>query len=137
MRQISEVANDLRKALDESTKAEAALEAAVSKNDAELNKILEAHKTRIHGLEVAAKGSRNAVNSLTNEYGRLTGTTTRRGGRRSSGGAKRAYNATPDSKIAATIKRSYTRAKKAGMSEAEAQKKAKEAGKKLSAKLGV
>ena len=61
----------------------------------------------------------------------------KRRGRRPGSGKKRAYTATPESKVAATIKRQTTRAINAGKSEAEAKKIGHAAGKALAEKLGV
>jgi hypothetical protein len=58
-------------------------------------------------------------------------------GRKPGSGKKRAYNVTPESKVAATIKRQTTRAINAGQSEAEAKKIGQAAGKALAEKLGA
>jgi hypothetical protein len=69
---------------------------------------------------------------LVNEYNRLTGNV------RAKGRATRGrYNQTPESKIAAQEKRSYSRAINAGKTEAEAKKIGRDAAKALAARLGV
>jgi hypothetical protein len=67
-----------------------------------------------------------------NEYNRLTGNLPAKGR-----AVRGKYNQTPESKLAAQEKRSYSRAINSGKSEAEAKKMAKEAVKALAARLGV
>jgi hypothetical protein len=82
-------------------------------------------------LEVKAAEAQEHVNQLMAEYNRLTGNV------RSKGRTRGKYNQTPESKLAAQEKRSYSRAVNGGASEAEAKKRAREAVKKLAARLGV
>jgi hypothetical protein len=63
--------------------------------------------------------------------------TAKRGRRGGVTGPRKAYNITPQSKVAAATKRAETRARKGGASEGEAKKAGKEAGKSLAAKLGI
>jgi hypothetical protein len=81
---------------------------------------------------VKAAEAQEHVVELMNEFNRLTGNAPAK-----SRAARGKYNQTPESKLAAQEKRSYTRAINSGSSEAEAKKIAKEAVKKLSVKLGV
>jgi predicted nucleic acid-binding Zn-ribbon protein len=121
MTNLSEVADELQKALEHAKKAHQTLEAA---------------KAKLEPLSSAAKEADNAVAVLMNQYTSLTTGEAPRG-RRGSTGPRKAYNITPESKIAATEKRQYTRAINAGKSESEAKKIGKEAAKALAAKLGV
>jgi hypothetical protein len=120
MTNLSEVADELQKALEQAKKAHESLETA---------------KAKLAPLEEAAKEKDNAVRVLMNQYQGLTGEAPR--GRRGSTGPRKAYNISPESKIAATEKRQYTRAINAGKSESEAKKIGREASKALAAKLGV
>jgi hypothetical protein len=61
----------------------------------------------------------------------------KRRGRKPGSGGKRKYNVTPESKVAATIKRQTTRALNSGKSQKEAEAIGKAAGKALAEKLGV
>jgi hypothetical protein len=144
-RSLSEVSEQLQAALAEQAKNYKAYEDALEK---------------IRPLEVAAKGSDNAVISLTRELNKLMGVdqpeqvtaAPRRGrppkalggdrrsnefkqGRGGVPGPRKAYNISPETKIAATEKRSYTRAINAGKSKAEAAKLGKAAAKLLKQKL--
>jgi len=105
--------------------------AALEKSKA-ASKTLEDAQAKLAPLEVKAAEAQEHVVQLMNEFNRLTGkvatkTRTMRG----------KYNQSPESKLAAQEKRSYTRAINSGSSEAEAKKIAKEAVKALAAKLGV
>ena len=105
--------------------------AALEKSKA-ASKTLEDAQAKLAPLEAKAAEAQEHVTQLMNEYNRLTGNV--RGKGRTARGK---YNQTPESKLAAQEKRSYTRAVNSGASETEAKKIAKEAVKKLTAKLGV
>src|SRR5580658_7265635 len=94
------------------------------------SKTLEDAQARLAPLEVKAAEAQEHVSALMNEFNRLTGKAPAKG--RTSKGK---YNQTPESKLAAQEKRSYTRAINGGATEAEAKKIAKEAVKKLATKL--
>ena len=95
------------------------------------SKTLEDAKAKLAPLEVKAAEAQEHVTHLLNEYNRLTGHV------RSKGRTRAKYNQTPESKLAAQEKRSYSRAVNSGSSEAEAKKIARDAVKKLAARLGV
>jgi hypothetical protein len=119
MTNTSEVLAELQKALSAAERAHATLEKA---------------KSSLAPLETAAKEADSAVAVLMRQYQGLTGESSGRGGRR---GPRKAYNISPENKIAATEKRAYTRAINAGKSEVEAKKAGKAAAKALAEKLGV
>jgi hypothetical protein len=96
-----------------------------------VSKQLEDAKAKLAPLEAKAAEAQQHVTELMNEYNRLTGTG------KAKGRAKGKYNQTPESKLAAQEKRSYSRAVNSGATEAEAKRVAKEAVKKLAARLGV
>jgi hypothetical protein len=96
------------------------------------SKTLEDAQAKLAPLEVKALEAQEHVSQLMNEFNRLTGKAPAKGR-----AARGKYNQTPESKLAAQEKRSYTRAINGGSSEAEAKKIAKEAVKALAAKLGV
>jgi chromosome segregation ATPase len=96
------------------------------------SKTLEDAKAKLAPLEAKAAEAQQQVTELMNEYNRLTGNV-----RVKSRVVHGKYNQTPESKVAAQEKRTYTRAINGGASEAEAKKIAKEAGKTLAAKLGM
>ncbi|MGD1092326.1 MAG: hypothetical protein ABSB35_10075 [Bryobacteraceae bacterium] len=98
------------------------------------SKTLEDARAKLAPLEAKAVEAQQNVAQLMAEYNRLTGNVREKGARTVSG---RKYNQTPESKVAAQEKRTYTRAINGGSTEAEAKKTAKEAGKALAAKLGV
>ena len=98
------------------------------------SKTLEDARAKLAPLEAKAAEAQEAVSQLMNEYNRLTGNVRGTGARTARG---RKYSQTPESKVAAQEKRTYTRAINNGASEAEAKKIAKEAGRALAAKLGV
>lgn len=106
--------------------------AALEKHKTAL-KTLEDARAKLAPLEVKAAEAQEAVSQLMNEYNRLTGNVRAKSARTTRG----KYNQTPESKVAAQEKRTYTRAINGGATEAEAKKTAKEAGKALAAKLGV
>ena len=106
--------------------------AALEKSKA-ASKTLEDAKAKLAPLEAKAAEAQEQVTQLMNEYNRLTGNVRAKGARTARG----KYNQTPESKVAAQEKRTYTRAINSGASEAEAKKTAKEAGKALAAKLGM
>ena len=95
------------------------------------SKTLEDAKAKLAPLEVKAAEAQEHVNQLMAEYNRLTGNV------RSKGRTRGKYNQTPESKLAAQEKRSYSRAVNSGATEAEAKKRAKEAVKALAARLGI
>jgi hypothetical protein len=98
------------------------------------SKTLEDARAKLAPLEVKAAEAQQQVTKLMVEYNRLTGNVREKGTRTARG---RKYNQTPESKVAAQEKRTYTRAINSGRSEAEAKKTAQEAGKALAVKLGV
>src|SRR5271155_2738541 len=79
------------------------------------SKTLEDAHAKLAPLEVKAAEAQEHVNQLMNEYNRLTGNVRAKG--RTTRGK---YNQTPESKLAAQEKRSYTRAIHNGASEADA-----------------
>jgi hypothetical protein len=95
------------------------------------SKLLEDAKAKLAPLEAKAAEAQDHVTHLMAEYNRLTGNV------KAKGRAKGKYNQTPESKLAAQEKRSFSRAINAGSSEAEAKKRAKEAVKKLASRLGM
>jgi hypothetical protein len=96
------------------------------------SKALEDAKAKLAPLEAKAAEAQKYVTGLMNEYNRLTGSV-----RTKVKTTGRKYSQTPESKLAAQEKRSFTRAINSGATEAEAKKIAKEAVKALAAKLGV
>jgi chromosome segregation ATPase len=104
--------------------------AALEKSKA-ASKTLEDAKAKLAPLEEKAAEAQEQVTQLMNEYNRLTGNVPAKGRVRAK------YNQTPESKLAAQEKRSYTRAINSGASEAEAKKIARDAVKALAARLGV
>ena len=96
------------------------------------SKTLEDAQSKLAPLEMKAAEAQEHVSALMSEFNRLTGKVPAKGRT-----ARGKYNQTPESKLAAQEKRSYTRAINSGATEAEAKKIAKEAVKKLSLKLGV
>src|SRR5580698_11375243 len=104
--------------------------AALEKSKA-ASKTLEDAQAKLAPLEAKAAEAQEHVTQLMNEYNRLTGNV------RAKGRVRGKYNQTPESKLAAQEKRSFSRAVNSGSSEAEAKKIAREAVKKLSLKLGV
>jgi chromosome segregation ATPase len=104
--------------------------AALEKSKA-ASKTLEDAKAKLAPLETKAAEAQEHVTHLMDEYNRLTGNVKAKGRTRGK------YNQTPESKLAAQEKRSYSRAVNGGASEAEAKKIAREAVKKLAARLGV
>jgi hypothetical protein len=119
MTNTSEVLGELQKALSAAERAHATWEKA---------------KSSLAPLETAAKEADSAVAVLMKQYQALTGESSGRGGRR---GPRKAYNISPENKIAATEKRAFTRAKNAGASDADAKKAGKTAAKGLAEKLGM
>jgi hypothetical protein len=119
---LSDIQTNLQKALTESASAQSAYDAAVGK---------------LEPLKLAAEEKRNAVADLISQFQSAIGQAPAKRGRRSSTGPKRAYNATPESKIAASGKRAYTRAKNAGASDKDAKKAKADAEVALAHKLGV
>ena|ERR1035438_1279731 len=105
--------------------------AALEKSKA-ASKTLEDAQSKLAPLELKAKEAQELVTQLMQEYNRLTGNVRAKGKT-----GRKTYNQTPESKLAAQEKRSYTRAINGGSTEAEAKKIAKEAVKALAAKLGV
>jgi hypothetical protein len=95
------------------------------------SKTLEDARAKLAPLEVKAAEAQEHVTQLMNEYNRLTGNV------RAKGRVRGKYNQTPESKLAAQEKRSFSRAVNAGATEAEAKKTAREAVKALAARLGV
>jgi hypothetical protein len=95
------------------------------------SKTLEDARAKLAPLEVKAAEAQEHVTQLMNEYNRLTGNV------RTKGRVRGKYNQTPESKLAAQEKRSYSRAVNSGSTEAEAKKIAREAVKALAARLGV
>jgi chromosome segregation ATPase len=106
--------------------------AALEKSKA-ASKTLEDARAKLAPLEAKAAEAQESVTQLMNEYNRLTGNVRTKSARTARG----KYNQTPESKVAAQEKRTYTRAINNGASEAEAKKVAKEAAKALAAKLGM
>src|ERR1700722_7681975 len=94
--------------------------AALEKSKA-ASKLLEDARAKLAPLEAKAAEAQEHVTHLMAEYNRLTGNV------KAKGRAKGKYNQTPESKLAAQEKRSYSRALNGGASEAEAKKRAKEA----------
>jgi hypothetical protein len=94
------------------------------------SKALEDAKVKLAPLEAKAAEAQEHVTQLMNEYNRLTGNV------RAKGRSKGKYNQTPESKLAAQEKRSFSRAINGGSSEVEAKKIAREAVRKLAARLG-
>src|SRR5580698_4149721 len=105
--------------------------AALEKSKA-ASKTLEDAQAKLAPLEAKAAEAQEHVTQLMNEYNRLTGNVRAKGKT-----VRGKYNQTPESKLAAQEKRSYTRAINGGASEAEAKKTSREAVKALAAKLGV
>jgi hypothetical protein len=105
--------------------------AALEKSKA-ASKTLEDAKAKLAPLEAKAAEAQQQVTQLMNEYNRLTGNVPAKGR-----AVRGKYNQTPESKLAAQEKRSYSRAVNAGKSEAEAKKIAKEAVRALAARLAV
>jgi hypothetical protein len=95
------------------------------------SKTLEDARAKLAPLEVKAAEAQEHVNHLMAEYNRLTGNV------QSKGRTRGKYNQTPESKLAAQEKRSFSRAINSGSSEAEAKKIARDAVKKLATRLGV
>jgi len=127
MTNLSEIVAELQTALAEAEKAEKQLEEA---------------RAKLKPLIDTAESKRNAVHVLMNQYQGLTmGDSApfgKRGrSRKAPGEPKRTYNVTPESKVAATIKRQTTRALNAGKSQKEAEATGKAAGKALAQKLGM
>lgn len=131
----SEVLEELEKAIAAGKKASAALESMQGKHVKELETIHERHAKEIHPLEIEAAGAKNAVASLMRQFQKMEEPGTSGRGRRS--GSGRTYSISNASKVVATEKRAYTRAKNKGASEADAKKAGKAAAKLLSEKLGV
>lgn len=98
-------------------------------------KTLEDAKAKLLPLEAKALEAQEQVNQLMNQYSRLTGMVRAKGRRGGVPGPRKAYVISNESKIAATEKRTYTKAIRAGKSEAEARKAGKDAAKALAAKL--
>jgi hypothetical protein len=105
--------------------------AALEKSKA-ASKTLEEAQAKLAPLEAKAAEAQEHVTHLMNEYNRLTGNVGPK-----SRTTRGKYNQTPESKLAAQEKRSYSRAINSGASEAEAKKIAQKAVRALSAKLGV
>ena len=101
------------------------------------SKTLEEAKAKLAPLEAKALESQAEVTQLMNEFNRLTGTVRAKNRRGGVPGPRKAYVISNESKIAATEKRSYTKAINAGKGEAEAKKAGRDAAKALAAKLGV
>ena len=110
--------------------------AALEKSKA-ASKTLEEAKAKLAPLEAKAAEAQEQVTQLMNEYNRLTGNAPVKRRRGGVPGPRKAYVISNESKIAATEKRSFTKAINAGKSEAEARKAGKDAAKALAAKLGV
>src|ERR1039457_2703557 len=104
--------------------------AALEKSKA-ASKTLEDAKAKLAPLEARAVEAQAHVTDLMNEYNRLTGNV------RAKGRVRGKYNQTPESKLAAQEKRSFSRAINSGSSEAEAKKIAREAVKALASRLGI
>jgi hypothetical protein len=96
------------------------------------SKTLEDARAKLAPLEAKAAEAQEHVTQLMTEYNRLTGNVKAR-----SRTARGRYNQTPESKIAAQEKRSYSRAVNSGKTEAEAKKIGRDAAKALAARLGV
>jgi hypothetical protein len=105
--------------------------AALEKSKA-ASKTLEDAQAKLAPLEAKAAEAQEHVTQLMNEYNRLTANVGPKGRT-----VRGKYNQTPESKLAAQEKRSYTRAINAGKSEAEAKKIAKKAVAALAVRLGV
>jgi outer membrane protein TolC len=101
------------------------------------SKTLEDARAKLAPLEAKALEAQEQVNKLMNEYNRLTGKGPAKSRRGGVPGPRKAYVISDESKIAATEKRSYTKAINAGKNEAEAKKVGKDAAKALAAKLGM
>ena len=95
------------------------------------SKALEDARAKLAPLEKKAIEAQATVTQLMAEFNRLTGHA------KKARTARGKYNQTPESKVAAQEKRSYTRAINNGASEAEAKKIAKDAGRALGARLGL
>src|SRR5581483_2586097 len=121
MSTISEVYEQLQTALADARKAQEAFETALSK---------------LEPLKIAAEEKKAAVAVLIGQFQGLTGEAPS-SGRRGRSGPRKAYNITPQTKIAAAGKRAYTRAKNGGASEKDAKNAMKAAESALSEKLGV
>lgn len=119
---LVEIQIQLQKSLTESTKAQADYDAALAK---------------LEPLKQTASVKAAEVNSLISAFQKATGVEVPAKGRRGSSGPRKAYNITPESKIAALGKRAYTRAIKGGATEKDAKAAQKNAEKSLSEKLGV
>src|SRR4029077_20486859 len=100
-------------------------------------KTLEDATAKLLPLEAKALEAQEQVTQLMNEYNRLTGHVRAKGRRGGVPGPRKAYVISNESKIAATEKRTYTKAIHAGKSEAESKKAGKDAAKLLTAKLGM
>ena len=110
--------------------------AALEKSKA-ASKTLEDAKAKLAPLEAKAAEAQEQITQLMNEYNRLTGNVPAKRRRGGVPGPRKAYVISNESKIAATEKRSYTKAINAGKTEVEAKKAGKDAAKALAAKLGV
>ena len=100
-------------------------------------KTLEDAKAKLLPLEAKALEAQEQVNQLMNQYSRLTGMVRTKGRRGGVPGPRKAYVISNESKIAATEKRTYTKAIHAGKSEADAKRAGKDAAKALAVKLGM
>jgi|SRR5665213_3516612 len=101
------------------------------------SKTLEEARSKLAPLEAKAAEVQESVTKLMNEYNRLTGKVPAKGRRGGVPGPRKSYTISNESKIAATEKRTYTKAINANKSEAEAKKAGRDAAKTLAAKLGV
>src|ERR1700693_1622772 len=81
------------------------------------SKMLEDAKAKLAPLEAKAVEAQDHVTQLMNESNRLTGNV------KAKGRVRGKYNQTPESKLAAQDKRSFSRALNSGASEAEAKKR--------------
>lgn len=118
MSNLADIQESLQTALAESAAAQAELDRAM---------------TALQPLQQAAMEKRQAVSNLIAKYQTLNS---------EAGGTKqkrprKAYNITPESKLASMYKRTLTRLVNKGVDEKTAKKQAKEASESLRAKLGI
>jgi hypothetical protein len=119
---------------------ESKLQAALGEAGRRKTELAEA-EAKLNPLRKLAAKAHKAAAILLTKYQQQAGfvieaPATRRG-RPKGAGKKRAYNMDPARKVEATIKRTHTRLKNSGVPEAEARKRAREAGDKLMKKLGL
>lgn len=105
---------------------------------AKASKELEDAEAQLEPIRQRAEEAKQNVATLMAEFQKMTGATVPVRAKRSTGDrAKRVYNTTPESLVAATIKRTTTRLVNGGMPKAQAAKRGIAAGEALKAKLAA